>query len=311
MSHEASLALLHALVAAARDPSHRPKVLTALRGAELWAATWPTDPASLRALTNSQGITALCLFSSERQLEDAAARYAWIEHDGRVPSCLVSLPDALRYAKFTHASMLVVDIAADHVLELDQGEMELLSTLPSTRPPSFEGLSVVSRSRPTPDGLSVKRVSVRPPAPGLGGRETYEMPVEPPRSSLKPSSVTPDPDLQSVSATFGAPPTATMEILEETPSEELFDAFTAVLREYPEVEWACVVQAERGQGRPNPSVALRIEPAFRKHLPEISAKIWDVGGEFARPFEVVVLDSPEQMKQARAVGLPFYPWRKR
>ena len=84
-----------------------------------------------------------------------------------------------------------------------------------------------------------------------------------------------------------------------------------MLREYPEVEWACVVQAERGQGRPNPSVALRIEPAFRKHLAEIGAKIWDIGGEHGRPFEVVVLDSQEQMRQARTVGLPFYPWRKR
>lgn len=283
----------------------------ALRGADVWVVTWPGDPLSMRTLTNSRGVTALCVFSSERQLEDAAARYAWIDVEGKVPSKVVPISEAIRYAKLTHASLVVVDIAADHKLELDQGELELLSTFPSGRQPSYQGLQgVVSRSRPPPEGHEVKRVSARPPAPGFG-RETYELPLEPVRSALKPSSITPDPEQHSVSATFGAPVTATMEVLAEPVSDELFDAFTDVLREYPEVEWACVVQAERGQGRPNPSVALRIEPAFRKHLAEISAKIWDVGGEFGRPFEVVVLDSMEQMKQARTVGLPFYPWRKR
>ena len=265
----------------------------------------------MRTLTNSQGVTALCVFSSERQLEDAAARYAWIDIEGKVPSKLVPISEAIRYAKQSHASLLVVDIAADHKLELDQGELELISTYPSGRQPSYQGLQgVVSRSRPPLEGHEVKRVSTRPPAPGFG-RESYDLPLEPARSALKPSSITPDPEQHSVSATFGAPATATMEVLAESVPDELFDAFTGVLREYPEVEWACVVQAERGQGRPNPSVALRIEPAFRKHLAEIGAKIWDVGGEFGRPFEVVVLDSMEQMKQARAVGLPFYPWRKR
>jgi len=264
----------------------------------------------LRTLTNSAGITALCVFSSERQLEDAAARYAWLDLNGQVPSRIVQLAEAIRYAKRVGATLLVVDIAADHALEIDQGEMELLSTLPSGRQPTFQGMApVISRSRPPPEGSEVKRVSTRPPAPGLG-RESYSMPAEPKRSALRPSSVTPDPDQSSVSATFGAPVTATMEALNEPVDDALLDAFTELLREYPEVEWACVVQAERGQGRPNPSVALRVEPAFRKHLPEISAKIWDVGGEHGRPFEVVVLDSPEQMRQARTVGVPFYPWRK-
>jgi hypothetical protein len=299
------------MIAAARDPDHRPKALTALRGAEVWAVTWPLDPASLRSLTNSRGITALPVFSSEHQLEDAAARYGWLGPDGLVPRRQLAMAEGIREAKRAHAQILVVDIAADHAFELDEGEMELLSipSGPSGRAPSYGGLSVVSR-RPTPDGMEVKRLSTRPPAPGLGP-ESHERPTpDPLRSALKPSSITPAPDTRTVSATFGASPTATMEELEQLPSDELFDALTDVLREYPEVEWACVVQADRGVGRPNASVALRVEPAFRRHLAEIGEKLRTVGGEHGRLFEVLVLDTPEQMKQARAVGLPFYPWRK-
>src|SRR4051812_7378493 len=102
------------MMAAARDPAQRSKAVTSLRGCEVWAATWPTDPATLRTLTNSDGVTALAVFSSERQLEDAAARYAWLGVDGRVPSRRLHISEAMRSAKLLHAHVVVVDIAADH-----------------------------------------------------------------------------------------------------------------------------------------------------------------------------------------------------
>ncbi len=234
-------------------------------------------------------------------------RYGWLGPMGVVPRSRHLMPEAIRAAKQHNAQLVVVDITADHVMELDGGELELLSAVPGQRSPSFEGLSVVSRPRTPPDGLEVRRVSHQGLQPVAEARQ--DTPSEPVRSPLKPSSVTPAAD-GSVTATFGASPTATMQEISDQPSDELFEAFTNLLREYPEVEWACVVEADRGIGRAGPSVALRVEPAFRKNLQEISEKLAAVGREFQENWEVLVLDTPEQMKQARGVGLPFYPWRK-
>ena len=44
----------------------------------------PTDPATLRTLTNSNGSTALAVFSDEAQLQEASMRYGWLGIDGRV-----------------------------------------------------------------------------------------------------------------------------------------------------------------------------------------------------------------------------------
>jgi hypothetical protein len=307
VSQESSLALQHALMSAARDMTHRPKALSALRGAELWAATFPLDPASLRSLTYSSGLKVLPVFSSPRQLEDAAARYGWVGPDGEVPTLRVAMSEAIRHAKAMRAKMLVVDVAADHAIDLDEGELELLSTS-SGRSPSYEALSVISRSRPPEAGRTVKRVSTRPPPAAREG--TTLQPVDELPSALKPSLVTPDPDSQVISATFGAASTATMSALADAASEDLLDSFTALLREYPEVEWACVVEADRGHGRPSPSVALRIEPAFRRHLAEISEKLQAAAAEYGQPYEVLVIDTPDQVRQARTMGQPFYPWRK-
>jgi hypothetical protein len=216
------------------------------------------------------------------------------------------ISEVMRFAKYGRAQMVVLDIAADHALELDEGEMELLSSLPSTRPPSFERIGVVSKSRPPPDGAEVRRLSSRPPAFVYGPSKSSR----PPQSALKPTSVVPKAHAHAVSATFAPPATVTMRVLEEIPGDALFEALTEVLRSYPEVEWACLVSADRGQIDPIPSVALRIEPAFRKHLAEISARLHDVSVEHGKAFEVLMLDTPDQMKLARNIGLPFYPWRK-
>lgn len=268
----------------------------------------PQDLECARTLTNSEGLIALPVFSSEPFVDAAAVRFGWLGPDGTCPRKRVSMPDAIRMAMLCEAQLVVVDIATEHVLELDGGELELLSAVPGQRSPSFEGLAVVSRPRSVSQ-LEVHRVSTRPTDPGLGGL-AHNAPSEPPRSALFPSSVTPDPDSHSVTATFGVSDTATMSSLLESPSDEHFDAFTNLLREYPEVEWACVVQADRGHGSPAPCVALRVEPAFRRHLHEISEKLAEISRELGEPWGVLVLDTPEQMKEARGVGLPFYPWRK-
>ena len=91
MRPDVVLALKQALVAALRDPAQRARAVVSLRGAELWAATWPNDPSFLRTLTSSDRVTALPLFSDERELDDASTRYGWLGVDGQVQRRLVHI----------------------------------------------------------------------------------------------------------------------------------------------------------------------------------------------------------------------------
>lgn len=308
VSAQVAQALQHALMAAARDSANRATAVAALRGAEVWAATWPTDPATLRTLTNSQGVTALAIFTDERQLEDAALRYAWLGVDGRVPSKRLHISEAMRFARQHRAQLVVVDIAADHALELDEGEMELLSASPSGRPPSFTGVQVRSHSsRPPPIAdVEVARISTRPQ------RDSAPISISPgaSQSALTPTSVRPDPNTGTVAATFESPTTSTLRALAEPPDEALLDALAQVLKGYPEVEWASFVRSGSVEEAAMPSVALRVNPAFRKNLSEISAKLREAGSGAGTTIDVLSLDTPEQVKQARSLGEPFFPWRK-
>jgi hypothetical protein len=300
------LALKQALVAALRDPAQRARAVLALRGAELWAATWPNDPTFLRTLTSSDRVTALPLFSDERELDEASVRYGWLGVDGKVERRLVHISEAVRAARQLRAQLLVLDIASEHALELDEGDMELLSAAPSARPASSGNMQKVRSTVPPADeGSEVKRATGRPApdqaSPSSSGHY----------SALRPTSVTENKVEHGVSATFGANPTATMLALEAAPSEEMLDDLSALLRNYPEVEWACLVTAARADHGQTPSAALRIEPAFRKNLVEIGDKIRETSAQHGGRYDVLMLDTPEQMKQARHIGLPFYPWRKK
>jgi len=306
---QAAQALQQALVAAARDGNARSTAVGALRGAEVYATTWPTDPSSLRTLLNSSGVRALALFTDERQLEEAAGRFAWLGIDGHVSKRRLHMSEAIRFARQQQVALVVVDITSDHTFELDEGEMELVGAPPSTRPPSYAGLApVLSSPGQAPDnGSEVKRVSTRPPALGTPGAERLSSPMG---SSLTPSAINIDVEHHAVSATFAMAHTATMVALPSTPSEELIDTLAQVLREYPEVEWACLVGEQERTSEGAVHVALRIDRAFRKHLAEISVKLRDTSAAQGATCDVLVLDTPEQVKRARAIGMPFYPWRK-
>lgn len=307
MRPDVVLALKQALVAALRDPAQRARAVMALRGAELWAATWPNDPSFLRTITDEERVTSLPLFSDERELAEAAARYGWLGVDGKVQGKLVHISEAVRAAMQLHAQMLVIDSASEHALSLDVGDMELLASSPSARPPSTGDLhKVVAKVRstpPPPADTEVMRATGRKSDPDLGHY-----------SALKPISISERPLDHAVSATFGAIPTATMASLETPPSQEMLDELSALLRNYPEVEWACMVSSAHEQDTESgdkPSVALRIEPAFRNNLSGITAKLRELSAQHGAAYDVLILENPEQMKQARHIGLPFYPWRKK
>ena len=279
--------------------------MSALRGSEVCAATWPADTAQLRTLLNSSGVRALALFTDDHQLDEAAVRYGWLGPDGRVPMRRLHISEAIRFARQQRVALVIIDIASEHALELEDGELEFVAAPPSGRPPSLVSAApVVTSSLHAPDGMEVQRVSTRPPP------ENDQF-ANPPSTanSHRPSTLNVDRAHQAVSATFAAARTATMAALPGYPSDELVNALTQVLREYCEVEWACfAAETERPHGL---SVVLRIEPSFRKHLAEISVKLRQAAAEHQTSCDVLVLDTAEQMKQARTIGLPFYPWRKR
>lgn len=303
MSALAAPTIQLALIAASRSEAGRSRAIAALRGSEVYAATWNTDATQLRTLLNSAGLRALALFSDERQLSEAAARFGWLGVDGSVAARRLHISEAIRFARSQRVGLVIIDITSDHALELDDGELELVAAPPSARPPSNASLSPIS-SPPRDDGTEVQRVSTRPLS---DNDQSGAQPLS--ASGLRPSSVNVDELHSAVSATFGAARTATMSALKSAPPEELVSVFSQVLREYPEVEWACLAgEAEHPDAL---SVVLRIEPAFRKHMAEISLKLRQAAAEQGTSCDVLALDTPEQMKQARAIGRPFYPWRKR
>jgi hypothetical protein len=307
----AAQALQQALVAASRDGRDRSRAVGALRGAEVYATTWPSDPASLRTLLNSSGVRALALFTDERQLEEASIRFGWLGVDGHVPTRRLHISEAIRFARQQGVSLVVVDITSDHTFEIDEGEMELVAAPPSKRPPSYAGLAAVvsSPGQSADDGSQVKRVSTRPPPAGSPAQG--ERLSTPNGSSLAPTAINVDVAHHAVSATFAIAHTATMVALPAAPADEVIDALTGVLREYPEVEWACLVGEEERANQGAVHVALRIDRAFRKHLAEISVKLRDASTALGAPCDVLVLDTPDQVKRARSIGVPIYPWRKR
>jgi len=301
----AAQAIQQALEAASRNEDGRARAIGALRGSEVFAATWPTDDTQLRTLQNSSGLLALALFTDERQLEEAALRFGWLGVDRKVPTRRMQISEAIRFARQQRVGLVVVDITSDHALELDDGELELVSAPPSARPPSYHGLApVVSSTQHAESAGEVKRASARPPS-----AEHAESGTSLAGNSHRPTALNFDVAHHAVSATFSAAGTATMAALSAYPPDSCVDALSLVLRSFLEVEWACFV-GEVDQHE-KLSVALRIAPNVRQRLPEISAQLRRAAVERGASCDVLVLDTPEQMKRARAIGLPFYPWRKR
>jgi hypothetical protein len=89
--------------------------------------------------------------------------------------------------------------------------------------------------------------------------------------------------------------------------DTVLSQLSEVLRKYPEVEWACEVS----DGSATPAIGLRISPSFITRAEEIRAGLARVAGTCGAPLSVVVLTERDRMREARADGHAFYPWRRR
>ncbi len=285
--------------------------MVALVQRTVYVVPWPAGIDGFRTLVNSDGVAALPIFTLREELEEAARRFGWLAADGSAPSAEIGARNALNYSIQQNLSFVVVDIAADHALELSREEFEPLLSEAARRdsqgPYAAAGrISTSLRQRVTP----------------MPGTIPAQKPISPPKSvppgAMPPESASPSSPGLSVStgfdpkaaATFGGGTSVSIAPLAQHPPDELYDAIAGMLRGYPEVEWASMLAAARGPSAPVPTVGLRVDTSFRQRLNEIVAEVRKAGDRFGASLDVLLLDDPELMRAARACDV-FYPWRKK
>lgn len=104
----------------------------------------------------------------------------------------------------------------------------------------------------------------------------------------------------AASSTASTAPAAPLE-------DAVLDAVADALRKFPEVEWACQITDASGA----PSIAMRIEPSFMTRVDEIKAAVAKAGQAHGQQIGCTMLTDPQRMRDARAQGQVFFPWKKR
>ncbi len=100
--------------------------LVALVQRTIFVAPWPAGVDGYRTLVNSQRSAALPIFTDRAELENAGRRFGWFAPDGSIPGIEIGARAALTYAKAQGLAYVVVDIAANHCLEVGRDEIEPL-----------------------------------------------------------------------------------------------------------------------------------------------------------------------------------------
>jgi hypothetical protein len=263
--------------------------LLALSQRTVFLVPWPGGVEGWRTLVNRDGVAALPMFSGVDELEEAARRYGWLDGHGNAPHQEVGARAAFNYAIRESLAYVVLDIASKHALEMARAELEPLVSSAARRDSSgpYAGAGKISSTL-------IRAVRNTPPPMRAADTRT---PVPPP---IAPPAI-PTPVLPPAAA---VPTTASAGPSGE-PSEDLLDALSAVLRNYPEAEWAAILPP------PRRAVGVRIDPSFRRRVEELVAHVRRASESQSAGLEVVLLDDPALMRSARGQGLVFYPWRKK
>jgi hypothetical protein len=151
----------------AKGPGPKAEALEALSLRPVWLATWEPRAEGFRTLINADGEEALAVFSSEKALKAAAARFDWLAEDGSIATHRAIGGDVLRHAWTREYAFVVVDIGSNHMLEYDRAELKrILRELDSTGP--------FRTSRPPPPAIKTTASSSFPPPMERMGT-TYSM----------------------------------------------------------------------------------------------------------------------------------------
>lgn len=285
----------------------RADAIVALAQRVLLAVPWPRPEDGLRTLVSSGGESALPVFSSREELETAVDRFGWRSPDGSTPEREIEARDAFQYARERSLLFVVVDIAADHALEISRDEFEPLLTAAARRDSQgpYAGTGRVGSAL-----ASAARTGSRstPPGPASQPPPAGPLPASPALSAPPPGS-SPGIVAADASADLGAPPLVAIlaSIRLGAPigasDDALLDRIAGVLREFPEVEFACAGSA----GGVN-AFGLRVDARMRKRLDTIGAELGKVVPPGAGFY---LLDDPDHFRAARADALVFFPWRRR
>jgi hypothetical protein len=280
---------------------------------------------------NSSGLAALPVFTTEAELLEAAQRFGWLGPDGGVVHKEIGARAAFGYAFEKNLGFVVVDITSEHSLEIGRNELEPLlrqTRRESAGPFAATGRvesSLMAAVRKSEPGMAAVRAptpppgaSARPPTPALGvpavraptptpggvpivGAPTSAVTVPtslpagalPPREPKDAPPMHPDASAQILASTRLFPPGT-------PPEDALLDRLEALLRGYPEVEWACI-----GSANAHPALGLRIDTRMRKRLDALAEAVAKATG-----MPVVTLDDPAHFKAAKGEAFVFYPWRR-
>jgi hypothetical protein len=274
--------------------------LLALNQRTVFVVPWPAGIEGYRTLLNAEELAALPIFTSRQELRTAAHRFGWMLPNGAPAEVEIGAREAFHYTQTHSLAFVIVDIASDHVLEIGREELAPLLSPAARRESSgpFAGTGRITSnlmravrseddsrrisSQPSPPPSAPTRQSSAPPSPPT--RQSSTPPPERLASNLRPSSA-----IDSIHAPL---------------AEDRLQALEPILREYPEIEWACIGTSHGGQ-----VLGLRIDPRIRHRLNEIAEKI--EGALFDESCPIVLLDDPDDLRSARSNALVFYPWRRR
>lgn len=207
----ATIAFRRVLAESTAGEQARVDALVVLSQRTLYAATWPGPAQMARTLTNSDGETALPLFTGLDSLETTATRFGWREPDGSIQFRELGARDALRHALARGVHFVVLDIGTDHSVEFARDELEPLLELQTagaagpfaaTGEPQAALLEAVRRSSKPPTSEYMPDPTTGSSA-AIGGyvrpnRQTPKRPVSHPLTGgAKPPSVKPPPVLSA------------------------------------------------------------------------------------------------------------------
>jgi hypothetical protein len=333
MTERQNEALKRLLADASQGGQSKVDALIALSQRTLWVVPWD-GVEGYRTLVNSTGLAALPVFTSEAELNEAAQRFAWLSPAGTVNHKEIGARAAFGYAHEKNLGFVVVDITSEHSLEISRDELTPLLTqnrresagpfaaagriesslMAAVSRKSEPGMTAVRAPTPPPGAVAAVRPptpaagvpAVRAPTPVPGGLPAASPPsgsvtiptslpagALPPRQDRSEGPAFPDAVAQIQASSRLFPPAT-------TPDDALLDRLEAILRGYPEVEWACI-----GSASAQPALGLRIDQRMRKRLEPLAEAVAKASG-----LVVVTLDDPTHFKAAKGEAFVFFPWRR-
>lgn len=332
MTERQNEALKRLLADASQGGQAKVDVLVALSQRTLWVVPWE-GVEGYRTLVNSTGLAALPVFTSEAELTEAAARFAWLGPDGSAAQREIGARAAFGYAYERELGFVVVDITSEHPLEISRDELEPLlsqsrrdsqgpfaatgrvesSLMAAVARKSEPAMAAVRAPTPPPGSLS----PLRPPTPA-GGVPAARAPTPTPGGIPAVTSSSPGVVMAPSTLPIGAlpprneaeplHPNASGQVLPSTrifppgvqPEDALVDRLEALLRGYPEVEWACI-----GSVNAQAALGLRVDARMRMRLEVLAEAVAKASG-----FAVITLDDPMHFKAAKSEAFVFFPWRR-